>query len=263
MSDAVSFDRLNAGYEGRVVVRDFEVAVPAGRLTALLGANGCGKSTALAVVAGLLEPMSGGVSFGVGGVDGVKPARRDFLAMVAQGHALSFPFSVLDVVLTGRVRFISTFRTPAPSDVAASERALERMGIAHLSGRDYTTLSGGERQLVLLARALAQEPQILLLDEPTTYLDLHNQHRVLSVVRELCADGLTVLATLHDPNQALAYADRAIVMRRLDADDTRPSLISAGSPGGVINVDSLREAYGIEARFVGTDRGPAMLPWLD
>ncbi|MBK7722140.1 MAG: ABC transporter ATP-binding protein [Austwickia sp.] len=263
--NVVRGEGVSVGYDGRAVVADLTMTAPAGRCTALLGANGCGKSTLLRSIAGLHPLMAG--SWQVGAVHrDPRTASRPLagaVALVGQSHDTSFPFSALDVVLTGRVRFVGAFRGPAAADADAAARALDRLGILALATRDYTTLSGGERQLVLLARALAQEAAILLLDEPTTYLDLRNQHHVLATLRELCdQDGLTIVATLHDPNQALAYADHAVLLRRRSALE-EPSLVAAGRPADMLTADTVAEAYQVGARFIQTERGPALLPWLE
>ncbi|WP_308409723.1 ABC transporter ATP-binding protein [Corynebacterium ulcerans] len=114
----------------------------------------------------------------------------------------------------------------------------------------------------MIARALAQEPDILLLDEPTTYLDLYNQQRVLEVMDMLRGQGITLLATLHDPNHALALADHAVTLRRLSEDDSRTSLISSGAPSDIVHAETIRAMYSVQAEFITTQRGPAMLPWM-
>src|SRR6185312_13570279 len=127
--------------------------------------------------------------------------------------AATFAFTVETVVLMGRTAHGGLFSRPSAADLAVAARALERFGIAHLAARPYTMISGGERQLALLARALAQEPQFVILDEPTASLDFGNQGRVLREIRALAAAGHGILFTTHDPNQALRYADRALLLR--------------------------------------------------
>ena len=138
------------------------------------------------------------------------------VASVAQVQRTTFPFSVLDILLTGRMPYVSIFASPRESDVRICRDVLDRFGIRHLEQQPITRLSGGERQLVMIARALAQEPRVLLLDEPTTYLDLRNQVRVLETIGHLArSQDVTVLMTIHEPNQAFAYADAVVLLRKL------------------------------------------------
>ncbi len=184
------------------------------------------------------------------------------MASVAQAQRTTFPFSVLDILLTGRLPYVSTFASPGAADVRICREALDRFGIRHLEHKPITRLSGGERQLVMIARALAQEPQVLLLDEPTTYLDLHNQVLVLEAIRGLAGiRGLTVLMTIHDPNQALAHADGAVLLRRLSVPegidpataaqrDHASSVIASGDPLAVLTPANVHEAYGVGVEVI-------------
>ena len=205
---------LSIGYRDRVVGRALDVSLAQGEVLALLGPNGSGKTTLLKTLLGILAPLAGEAL-----IDG-KPiasyaaserARR--IAYVPQSHVPSFAFTVETVVLMGRTAHGSLFSAPSAADRAVVGRALERFGIAALRARPYTMLSGGERQLVLLARALAQEPQFIVLDEPTASLDFGNQGKVMSEIRALAAAGLGILFTTHGPNHALRAADRAFLMR--------------------------------------------------
>jgi iron complex transport system ATP-binding protein len=205
---------LSIGYRDRVVGRALDVSLRQGEVLALLGPNGSGKTTLLKTLLGILAPLAGAAL-----IDG-KPiasyaaserARR--IAYVPQSHVPSFAFTVETVVLMGRTAHSSLFSAPSAADRLVANRALERFGIAALKTRPYTMLSGGERQLVLLARALAQEPQFIVLDEPTASLDFGNQGKVMSEIRALAASGHGILFTTHDPNHALRAADRAFLMR--------------------------------------------------
>ena len=205
---------LSIGYRDRVVGRALDVSLAQGEVLSLLGPNGSGKTTLLKTLLGILAPLAGAAL-----IDG-KPiasyaaserARR--IAYVPQSHVPSFAFTVETVVLMGRTAHGSLFSAPSAADRAVAGRALDRFGIAALRARPYTMLSGGERQLVLLARALAQEPQFIVLDEPTASLDFGNQGKVMSEIRALAAAGHGILFTTHDPNHALRAADRAFLMR--------------------------------------------------
>ena len=183
-------------------------------MLALLGPNGHGKTTLLKTLIGLLDPHGGTVT-----LDGRPLAcvslrdRARRLGYVPQAHAGIFAFSVLEVVLMGRTSHGGVFGKPSRRDHEMALAAIERLGIAHLALRPYTEISGGERQLALIARALAQEPGFVILDEPTASLDFGNQGKVMGEITRLAAQGLGVLFTTHDPNQALAYADRVMMLR--------------------------------------------------
>jgi iron complex transport system ATP-binding protein len=205
---------LTIGYRERVVGRGLEVSLKEGEVLALLGPNGSGKTTLLKTLLGILRPLGGEASIdgrAIGSYSASERARR--IAYVPQSHAPTFAFTVESVVLMGRTAHGGLFSGPSAADRAVTARALERFGIAALKARPYTMISGGERQLVLLARALAQEPRFIVLDEPTASLDFGNQGKVMREVRALAAAGHGVLFTTHDPNHALRAADRAFLMR--------------------------------------------------
>lgn len=203
---------LSFQYSARPVLQSVDMDIKAGRLTALLGRNGSGKSTLLRILAGLLEYHVGGAElFGRDLQAYSWGERARILGFLPQYHRPVFPFSVADVVLTGRAGHVAL--TPRQRDVTCAEKAMHQAGVWDLRDRPYTELSGGEQQMVLIARVLAQQPRIILLDEPTAHLDLHNQIAVLNLTRTLVASGVTVLCILHDPNLAFAYADDFIFLR--------------------------------------------------
>jgi iron complex transport system ATP-binding protein len=207
-------EKLTIGYRDRVVGRDLDVSLREGEVLALLGPNGGGKTTLLKTLLGLLPAQAGEVrlsdkplaSFSI-------RERARVIAYVPQVHAGTFAFTVETVVLMGRTAHGSLFAKPGARDYTVTGEVLERFGIAALRDRPYTEISGGERQLVLLARALAQEPRFVVLDEPTASLDFGNQGKVMREIRALAASGLGVLFTTHDPNHALRAADRAFLLR--------------------------------------------------
>jgi iron complex transport system ATP-binding protein len=207
-------NRLAIGYRDRVVGRDLDVALARGEVLALLGPNGSGKTTLLKTLLGLLQPKAGEVRLADRLLaDYGDRERARLIAYVPQSHQATFAFTVEAVVLMGRTAHGSLFSRPGAADRAAAAQALDRFGIAHLRDRPYTMISGGERQLALLARALAQEPQFIVLDEPTASLDFGNQGRVMREIRALAASGHGVLFTTHDPNHAFRAADRAYLLR--------------------------------------------------
>jgi iron complex transport system ATP-binding protein len=204
---------LSIGYSDRVVGRGLDVSLAQGEVLALLGPNGGGKTTLLKTLLGILPPLAGEAM-----IDGRSLARYSTrerarrIAYVPQVHVPSFAFPVETVVLMGRTAHGNLFSRPSTHDRKVAAEALARFGISGLAHRPYTMISGGERQLVLLARALAQEPQFIVLDEPTASLDFGNQGKVLRELRALAASGHGVLFTTHDPNHALRAADRAFLL---------------------------------------------------
>jgi len=216
-----------------------------GEITTILGPNGSGKTTLFRCIAGLWMPQTGSVAFN--GVDLARlPAhlRARHLAVVPQDHEPPFPYSVFDIVLMGRASHVAMFSAPAEHDLAATHAAIARVGIEHLAERPYTKISGGERQLVLIARALAQETPVLILDEPTSHLDFRNQILVLEKVRSIVADkNLVALMTLHDPNLALLFSHQVILIRE-------GCILDRGTPRNVITAEHLHEMYGIPVEVV-------------
>ena len=205
---------LSIGYRERVVGRGLDVNLEQGEVLALLGPNGSGKTTLLKTLLGILPPLAGTALIDdqpIATFSAPQRARR--IAYVPQSHVPTFGFTVETVVLMGRTAHGSLLRAPSAADRLVAERALARFGITALRERPYTMISGGERQLVLLARALAQEPQFIVLDEPTASLDFGNQGKVMREIRALAAAGHGVLFTTHDPNHALRAADRAFLIR--------------------------------------------------
>jgi iron complex transport system ATP-binding protein len=205
---------LTIGYGDRAVGRSLDVSLDQGEVLALLGPNGSGKTTLLKTLLGLLKALGGEALIDgrpISTYSASERARR--IAYVPQSHAPTFAFTVETVVLMGRTAHGSLFSAPSTADRLVADRALARFGITALRERPYTMISGGERQLVLLARALAQEPRFIVLDEPTASLDFGNQGKVMRELRALAAAGHGVLFTTHDPNHALRAADRAFLMR--------------------------------------------------
>jgi len=244
---------LTIGYSDRTVGRDLDVALATGEVLALLGPNGGGKTTLLKTLLGLLAPKAGEVRLGDRPLASYASRERArLIAYVPQTHVATFAFTVEAVVLMGRTAHGNLFSRPTAADRAIGARTLERFGIAHLRERPYTMISGGERQLVLLARALAQEPQFIVLDEPTASLDFGNQGKV--EIRALATAGHGVLFTTHDPNHAMRAADRAYLLR----DGAR---IAEGAIGAVLNRAQLEELYGAPVETITDTAGRiAFLP---
>jgi len=243
---------LTIGYSGHTVGRNLDIALTQGEVLALLGPNGGGKTTLLKTLLGLLKPQGGEVRLDDRPLNAMSVGERArTVAYVPQVHIGTFAFTVETVVLMGRTAHGNLFSAPGAHDRAVTQAVLDRFGIAALSNRPYTEISGGERQLVLLARALAQEPQFVVLDEPTASLDFGNQGKVMSEIRGLAASGHGVLFTTHDPNHALRAADRAYLLR----EGTR---IADGPVKDVLNREQLEALYRAPVeRLVDPDTGGA------
>ncbi|MGB9628632.1 MAG: ABC transporter ATP-binding protein [Thermodesulfobacteriota bacterium] len=232
-------------HSGVDVLKDVTFKADLREVTTILGPNGSGKTTILKCVAGIWKPQKGKVLFDGKDILSFPSNRRaKIMAIVPQDHEPPFPYTVLDVVLMGRVAHVGLFSSPSRQDYLKAEEVTEVVGITHLRDKAYTNISGGERQLVLVARALAQEAPILLLDEPTSHLDFRNQIIVLSRVREIARQKkITVLMTLHDPNLAMSFSDKAILTYE-------GSIVSNGLPERVITEENLKRVYGIDVAVI-------------
>ncbi|RKF42182.1 iron ABC transporter [Sphingobacterium siyangense] len=213
MNNSIHIKKLSFAYGKDIILNDVNMSFPEGKLSVILGRNGSGKSTLFNIIAGLEKKYNGSVLIG-------ETERRDWkvgranslkLGFLNQFHQTTFPFSVVDVILTGRASF-SRF-SPSKEDFEAVEQILDRFNLTHLKDKPYTSLSGGERQLVLLCRVLVQQPDLLLLDEPTNHLDLKYQIAVLQTAKELVKEGTTVLCVMHDPNMAYLFGDQFYLMK--------------------------------------------------
>jgi iron complex transport system ATP-binding protein len=250
-------------YGSREILDALDLDVYRGEVLSILGPNGCGKTTLLRCIAGALAPSAGSVQIGGDEVVSLAPpvrARR--IGVLFQDHAPSFPFSAGDVVLMGRAPHLGFFGFPGSRDRALADAALERVGLLHLKDRPYTQISGGERQLVLLARILVQEPDVILLDEPTAHLDVRNQVLTLRTVRALAREGLTMIMTTHDPNHAIWFGGRAALMKE-------GRFVAAGPVSDVITEETLTATYDVGVTVLSPAANGGRQPlrvcsaWLD
>lgn len=236
----IEAESLSFGYPEHPVGRDASLSIGAGEVMCLLGPNGCGKTTLFRTMLGLLPPQGGRVLIGgddIGRLSRSETARR--VAYVPQAQASMFPYTALDLVLMGRVTHRGMFAGPTKEDIAISHRALADLGIDALAGRDVTRLSGGQRQLVIVARALAQAAPLIVMDEPTASLDFGNQVRVLSEVRRLADRGIGIVLSTHDPDHAFAVGTRVALM-------CQGRIVALGQPKDVLTAERLQEVYGVE-----------------
>ena len=230
---------LSTGHGRRVVSESVDLSIAAGEVLCLLGPNGCGKTTLFRTVLGLLPPLAGRVL--VEGQPVQHWPRAEFarrVGYVPQAQAGVFAFEALDMVLMGRAARLPLLARPCGADRAMALACMERLQIAHLAARRYTELSGGERQLVLIARALAQEPALLVMDEPTASLDFGNQIRVLEQIEALSAQGMAMLLSTHQPEHGLRVASRIALLGH-------GRLLGVGEPRAVATPAALAELYGV------------------
>ncbi len=238
---------LHCGY-GRSkpveIVHGVTFYVDSNEFVCIVGANGCGKTTTLKTVMGLLPAFGGTVRIQNRDLFAMKEKEKArHFAYIPQAHTPPFPFTVADVVILGRTPHVGQLHTLKDYDRVVAYQAMELLGISHLADKPYTNLSGGQQQLVLIARALTQQSDVLIMDEPTASLDFGNQYLVLSRVRMLSKMGKAVIMVTHDPDHALFCGDRVIVMK-----DGR--IVQEGTPQECITSESMREIYHIDARVV-------------
>ena len=232
-------ESLACGYGGREVVHDLSLSLGSGEVMCLLGANGSGKTTLFKAILRFLPLLRGKVT--IDGEDVARwPQRRlaRAIAYVPQAHMPPFAFRVRDVVLMARTAHMSAGGAASEHDHAIVDEALASLGVSHLAEKDYTQLSGGERQMVLVARALAQESKLLVMDEPASSLDFGNQIRLLTEVKRLARRGISVLITTHSPNHAFQCASQVAVMKA-------GRLLACGPTDEVMNGGCLQQAYGV------------------
>lgn len=244
MDMSLTVEGLSFRYGVEPILADVDLALQPGQVLCLLGANGCGKTTLLKVLGGLRRPTRGQVLLGGVPLEAVGPvdlAKR--IGMVFQEHQPAFPYTALEVVMMGRTPYLGAFQQPSKLDFFLARQALAEMGIAHLEGRPYTNISGGERQLVFMARVLAQDPDVILLDEPTSHLDLQNQGKVLAMVRGFARRGFAMVMSTHAPEQAFACADQVAIMKRGE-----PPIV--GDPKLVMTSQNLKWAYDVDINTI-------------
>jgi iron complex transport system ATP-binding protein len=245
----LEIERANFGYGGKPVVEDVSLSLDSGDVLCLLGANGSGKTTLFKAILGLLR-LNGGRILVDGADTAAWPQRRlaRTLAYVPQAHTPPFPFAVRDVVLMARTAHLGLFGSPSRRDAVIAEDAMETLGVSHLAHARYTEISSGERQLVLIARAMAQQSEFLIMDEPTSNLDFGNQVRVLRRVKELAGHKLGLLMTTHFPDHAFLCASTVAVLKA-------GKLLAMGRPEEVITQQQLECAYGVSVRVVEVEAG--------
>ena len=242
MTPLVEARGLAIGHKGRALIQGIDLRLEAGRVLCLLGPNGAGKTTLFRTLLGLIPPVAGRVALAGEPLARLTRARiACHLAHVPQALATPFAFTALDIVLMGAAAGLGPFDRPGRPEAERAMAALDSLGIADLAGADVTRLSGGQRQLVLIARALAQRAEAIVMDEPTASLDFANRIAVARAIRRLAGAGIGVILSSHDPDQAAALGDTALLMNR-------EGVIASGPVQATLSADNLTRLYGIPVR---------------
>ncbi len=248
-----SVNELSCGYQGTPVLSGLNFAVDSGAVLCILGPNGVGKTTLFKTILGLLPAIAGTIT-----VDGAPilawPVRKraQVMGFVPQSHIPPFPYTVQQVVVMGRTAHLGTLSAPKERDYALADQALADLGISHLGDKIYTRISGGERQMVLIARALVQAPQILLMDEPAANLDFANQAMVLETVRTLARRGIIVIMTTHTPDHVFLCGSDVLLL-------TRERAMLRGTPEEIMTAENMRRAYGIDVCITTAEVGGRLI----
>jgi iron complex transport system ATP-binding protein len=241
MDYGIKIEDLSFGYNENLVLKNIDLAFPKAGFTSIVGPNGSGKSTLLKQISGILKPIKG--SLNINGVNLNTINKRDIarlMAVVPQNTALEFDYNVMDVVLMGRYPYISRFKGETPKDREIAAQNMNDTNTYQFKDRSFNQLSGGERQRVILAQALTQQPQILLLDEPISHLDLQHQIEIMTLIKKLSMDQrLTVVAVLHDLNIAAAYSDYIIMMKNGEIN-------CQGAPVEALTTQNIRNVFNID-----------------
>ena len=234
------------GYDGKTVLRNVNLKLYPGEITCLLGPNGVGKTTLFKTLLGFLPPISGYININGKAVD--RLSSKDFARLVAyvpQAHNTPFPYTVHDVVLFGRTVHLNIFSSPGKKDRLIADRALDILEVSHLSRRNFTELSGGERQMVIIARALAQEARFMILDEPSSNLDYGNQIKVIKKIKDLENQSIGILMATHSPDHAFMLGANAIMLND-------GKIFNQGVPEEVVTVSALQKIYGVNVQIFNT-----------
>jgi iron complex transport system ATP-binding protein len=241
MSSKVEVQNIQFGYKENIVLDNIELTINPGSFLSIIGPNGSGKSTLLKNITKLVLPNKGKVLLDEKDIITLKPKQiAKKIAVVPQDTTVDFSFTVHETVLMGRIPYLGRFENEGARDLALARWAMETTNTWHLKDREITEISGGERQRVIVARALAQEPNIILLDEPTAHLDIHHQMELLELLQSLNkTSGLTVVAVLHDLNLAAQFSEKILLMKD-------GKIFSQGAPEDVLTPENIREVYGME-----------------
>ena len=231
-------------YNSRMIFHDVSFSLDAGEVMCILGTNGAGKSTLLNCVAGLFKPAGGTIR--LNGADTSSMSMRDIarvIGYVPQIHTPAYAYTVREFTVMGRTPYIGAFARPSKEDYALADAALVRLGIDKLADKNYTEISGGERQQVTIARVLTQDPKLILLDEPTAHLDYGNQFRIVQMVRQLSEEGYALIMTTHNPDHAIMLGGKVAILGR-------NGVLGVGRADEMLRADTLSNLYGLPIKTV-------------
>lgn len=261
----LSVEQVGFSYGQQQILSDISFSVDKGEAFCLLGPNGCGKTTLLDCIFGFQKLKSGHIIISGESISETAPGNlARSISYVPQSHERTFPYTVLEIVMMGRAAYTGLFSAPKRADRRIAESAIDTVGISHLKTRPYTRLSGGEGQLVMIARALAQNTPLVIMDEPTAHLDFKNELIVLETIARLVREkGISVIVATHFPNHCFFFENNAIPTMVAMLKDTR--FIETGPPENVLQEDKIKALYGIQADIItysnGNDRpGKQVIP---
>ena len=254
--NGINIEKLNAYYGEHHVLKDVSFSMEQGKLMCVLGPNGVGKSTMFQCILGLNKKHDGKINIYGKNIEEMSiKERARMVSYIPQSHSPVFAYKVKDIVLMSTEASIKGFKNPGASQIKMAEEAIEKVGIGYLADRKYTQISGGERQLVMIARALAQQAKFIIMDEPTSNLDYGNQIRVMSRVKELTKEGYTIIQSCHQPDQAFLYADEILVL-------WNGQVLIQGSPKDVLTQKIIHKIYDVdvEIKSLNEDRIRVCIP---
>jgi len=233
----------------KTVLHDITLKLDEGEKLFVLGPNGSGKTTLLSCLAGILQPDQGEIKLNDRGLRTYKAAEKaQIIGVIPQGHSPAFPYTVFEMVMMGRAPYLRWLDLPSKDDQNIVETVLDQLGLFDLKDQPYTEISGGEQQLTLIARGLAQKCQILLMDEPTAHLDLSNQHKIMEIIDQLSQSGISFVISSHQPNEALHYADSVMVMNQ-------GWVIENGPPQDIVTEMMISTVFGISTEVLYSKEG--------
>lgn len=247
---------ISFSYGDTLILNDISFKAPENGYLAVLGPNGAGKSTLFRIILGLEKIQHGELMLDGRCAETSQSKLAQSIAFVPQTHAPSFGFSVFEMVLMGTTARLGRYSSPGRRQKEIAHEALEKVGIATLAKRNYQQISGGEKQLTLIARALAQEAQIIIMDEPTASLDYGNQLRVLACVKDLCRNGYTIIQSTHNPDHAFIFADCVLALYN-------HRIAAFGPADQVLTCELIERLYGIEVRILDADGIRTTAPTVD
>lgn len=246
---SISVKDISFSYKDNDVLKGVSFDAEAGEFISVLGPNGVGKSTLFKCILKLLEPKSGEIYIDETPILGMKPAEiARKIAYIPQYNSPAFNFSVLDMVLMGTTAQIGRFDVPKEKQLNAAKEAIEKLGITHLQDKGYANISGGERQLTLIARAIAQQAKILVMDEPSASLDFGNKIRLMKTIKDLAKTGYIIIQSTHDPEQAYFYSDKILAMHA-------GRVIAFGRPSEIVDNSLISTLYGLDVDVVPVVNG--------